>query len=97
MKQYLAILVPIPALMMIAALSACSTTPTPAQVTTDLQAVQTITSALACQGEAVANSVTAGATIAGDTKLATISSASAVATGKLCTGLPLGAPLTPAP
>jgi hypothetical protein len=61
------------------------------------QQAQTISTDLACYGAAAANAVTQGFVAAGDTKNAAISSAAAAATGALCTGLPPGTPLAPAP
>ena len=72
-------------------LTACGNQP--ASTATTLQQVQTISSDLACYGQAVANATTAGFEAAGDAKNAAISSAASAATGTLCTGLPVGTAL----
>jgi hypothetical protein len=78
--------------LMALATSACSTPPTPAEI----QAVQSISSELACTTQAAANAATAGFEASGDTKNAQITSAASAATGSLCTGLSVGEPLTTA-
>jgi hypothetical protein len=73
-------------------LSACSTPPTPAEI----QAVQSISSELACTTQAAANAATASFQASGDTKNAQITSAASAATGSLCTGLAVGTALNTA-